>query len=104
MRFVRARTPRGRTWGIPTQPWWLAVALRGPQRARLIRAGQKRLVQSPWSSQFDDEEAIEAMNDTSYGLTASVYTWTVPRPSPYSAARTSARVPESQRSVAALDW
>ena len=50
-------------------------ALRGSQRARLMTGRAETF--GPVAAVIpvdDDEEAIEAMNDTSYGLTASVYT------------------------------
>ena len=49
-------------------------ALRGSQRARLMTGRAETF--GPVAAVIpvhDDEEAIEAMNDTSYGLTASVY-------------------------------
>ena len=78
MRFVRERVfffagkhPRRDT---STQPWWLADALRGSQRARLMTRAESFAPVAAVIPVHDDEEAIEAMNDTSYGLTASVYT------------------------------
>lgn len=49
-------------------------ALRGSQRARLMTRAETFGPVAAVIPVHDDEEAIEAMNDTSYGLTASVYT------------------------------
>ena len=49
-------------------------ALRGSQRQRMITADETFGPVAAVVPVHDDEEAIEAMNDSSYGLTASVYT------------------------------
>ena len=49
-------------------------ALRGSQSARLMTRAETFGPVAAVIPVHDDEEAIEAMNDTSYGLTASVYT------------------------------
>ena len=82
-------------------------ALRGSQRASLMTRAESFAPVAAVIPVHDDEEAIEAMNDTSYGLTASVYTSTVPRPSPYRPPGRRHWVLERlQRSVGqlALDW
>ena len=49
-------------------------ALRGSQRQRMITRDETFGPVAAVVPVHDDEEAIEAMNDSSYGLTASVYT------------------------------